>query len=148
MDFDLGILKHGHASGRLRALATSRRTFPEYYREMAILWHTPGIRQRDFANLTGRMIRHRKVWWIVTNYTNPEVLRLAQQNAESITLEDGRRMLVVVRKYVVKRGGIPFWSRLWLRDQIHRGRTIEEVAREVRVDVGRLRAWLASKDSL
>jgi hypothetical protein len=116
VDFDLGILRHGHASGRLRALATSRRTFPEYYREMAVLYHTPGLRVRDFNNLTGRQIKYRKVWAIVAGYTDAEVLRLAQQNAESITLEDGRRMLVVVRKYVVKRGGIPFWSRLWLRD--------------------------------
>lgn len=141
-------MRQGHASARLRALAFDRRTFPEYYREFAIFWHTPGLRQRDIANLTGRMIRYRKIWAIVQAYTDAEVLELAAKNAESITLEDGRRMLVVVRKYVVRRGGIPFWSRLWLREQLHRGRTVEEVAREVRVDVGRVRNWLDSKDSL
>ena len=147
MLFDLDALK-GDArrrSVKYRFLSSyfDPQLLPAHYaREICILCATEGFTQ---DNICAMML------WYPGFFANhikpllsrdPIILADAHRNAGSITLEDGRDILMAFyRGRRVSRGEIPVWGTRWLHHQFHEGRKVQEIAQELGVSATTVSLW-------
>ena len=124
-----------------------RRLPQEYAWEIAVLLYTPGVLPGHVCCWMGWS---RRFWYfhirqLVTG--DPEIIAAGVANAASVTLEDGRDMLMALLASGRRWQGMPLGATMWLRTRWHEnGLSVAEIAQELGVKDTRVARWLHGND--
>lgn len=120
-----------------------RRLPQEYAWEIAVLLNTPGISVMHVCCWMGWGSRFWKRELHKLKVDDPEIIAAGVANADSITLEDGRDMLMALIVTRRRWHGMPVAATMWLRTRWHEdGLSVAEIARELGVTSRRVGLWL------
>ena len=116
---------------------------PQYAREISVLVATPGI---SVDNVRALMRWHPGFYAKCVKpliSTGPDIVKAGQDNAASVTEQDGLDLLIAVH---LGRGvgPMPVYAAMWLQEQWRGGRTQVELARQLGVSVQAVSAWKAA----
>lgn len=117
---------------------------PEKRLEFAIFALTPGMPAEYVNFLLYITPMDRKKAFAIVNELRHEAEPLAMENAGTITIEDGWKMISAVRKRRNYNGIIPHWSALALQE-ITREKGIAPIAEELRVTRFTIMKWKTSQ---
>lgn len=117
----------------------------DYAREISIFHATEGFSPE---NICAIMLWHPGFYetCVAPNIWLDDSIRLqADANAASITLQDGKDILVAMtighRNHAAIRGEIPLWGTMWLQEQWRGGRKVHEIADELGVAPNTVQVW-------
>lgn len=117
----------------------------DYAREISIFHATKGF---SASNICAIMLWHPGFYakCVAPNvWLDEDIVAHADANAASITLQDGKDILIALmighRNHAAIRGEIPLWGTMWLQEQWRGGRKVRELADELGVAEDTVQGW-------